>query len=126
MPILQALNLVKGIVGNQLISGALDNVYARVKKGEKLSRSLNEIVAFPPLAIQMIIVGEETGRLGEVLLRVAENYEKASRDTIRRLVSILEPAMILVMGMVVGFIVISMMMAIFSVNEMPLSTLRAA
>lgn len=119
VPILQALNLVKGIIGNQVISGTLGKVHNRVKKGEKLSKALTEIEVFPPLAIQMIIVGEETGRLGEMLLRVAENYEKASRDTVRRLVSFLEPAMILVMGLVVGFIVISMMMAIFSINEMP-------
>ncbi|MEW6077242.1 MAG: type II secretion system F family protein [Thermodesulfobacteriota bacterium] len=119
VPILQALSLVRDIIRNRVISEALEAVYTRVKKGEKLSRSLTEIAAFPPLAIQMIIVGEETGRLGEMLLRVAENYEKASRETIRRLVSLLEPAMILGMGVVVGFIVISMMMAIFGMNDMP-------
>ncbi len=119
VPILQALNLIRGIIGNQVIAGTIGNVYNRVKKGERLSMPLSEIDVFPALAIQMIIVGEETGRLGEMLLRVAENYEKASRETVRRLVSFLEPAMILGMGVVVGFIVISMMMAIFSMNEMP-------
>ncbi|RPH52040.1 MAG: type II secretion system protein GspF [Desulfobacteraceae bacterium] len=119
VPILQALSLVKDIIGNQVIAGTLGNVYSRVKEGEKLSRPLGEIDIFPSLAIQMITVGEETGKLGEMLLRVAENYEKAARDTVRRLVSFLEPAMILCMGVVVGFIVISMMMAIFSINEMP-------
>lgn len=119
VPILQALNLVKDIIGNRVIAGTLGKVYDRVKEGEKLSRPLGEIDMFPSLAIQMITVGEETGRLGEMLLRVAENYEKAARDTVRRLVSLLEPAMILGMGIVVGFIVISMMMAIFSMNEMP-------
>ena len=119
VPILQALNLIRGIIGNQVIAGTIGDVYNRVKKGERLSMPLGEIDVFPPLAIQMIIVGEETGRLGEMLLRVAENYEKASRDTVKRLVSFLEPAMILGMGLVVGFIVISMMMAIFSMNDMP-------
>ena len=119
VPILQALNLVKDIIGNQVIAGTLGNVYNRVKEGERLSRPLGEIDMFPSLAIQMITVGEETGRLSEMLLRVAENYEKVARDTVRRLVSFLEPAMILCMGVVVGFIVISMMMAIFSMNEMP-------
>lgn len=119
VPILQALGLVTGIVGNRLIADSLGNVYNRVKKGEKLSRALGEIAVFPPLAIQMIIVGEETGRLGEMLLRVAENYEKTSRDSVTRLVSFLEPVMILGMGIIVGFIVISMMMAIFSINEIP-------
>ena len=119
VPILQALNLVKDIIGNQVIAGTLGNVYNRVKEGERLSKPLGEIDMFPSLAIQMITVGEETGRLSEMLLRVAENYEKVARDTVRRLVSFLEPAMILGMGVVVGFIVISMMMAIFSMNEMP-------
>ncbi len=119
VPILQALHLVKDIIGNQVIAGTLGKVYNRVKEGEKLSRPLSEIDVFPSLAIQMITVGEETGKLGEMLLRVAENYEKVARDTVRRLVSFLEPAMILCMGVVVGFIVISMMMAIFSMNEMP-------
>jgi general secretion pathway protein F len=119
VPILQALNLVKDIIGNQVIAGTLGNVYNRVKEGERLSRPLGEIDVFPSLAIQMITVGEETGRLDEMLLRVAENYEKVARDTVRRLVSFLEPAMILGMGVVVGFIVISMMMAIFSINDMP-------
>jgi general secretion pathway protein F len=119
VPILQALNLVKGIIGNQVIAGTMNNVYNRVKKGERLSLPLSEIDVFPALAIQMITVGEETGKLSEMLLRVAENYEKLSRDTIRRLVSFIEPAMILGMGIVVGFIVVSMMMAIFSMNDMP-------
>ncbi|MHB9098530.1 MAG: type II secretion system F family protein [Syntrophales bacterium] len=119
VPILQALNLVKDIIGNQVIAGTLGKVYNRVKEGEKLSRPLGDIDIFPSLAIQMITVGEETGRLGEMLLRVAENYEKVARDTVRRVVSLLEPAMILGMGVVVGFIVISMMMAIFSMNDMP-------
>ena len=119
VPILQALSLVKDIIGNQVIAGTLGNVYNRVKEGERLSKPLGEIDMFPSLAIQMITVGEETGRLSEMLLRVAENYEKVARDTVRRLVSFLEPAMILGMGVVVGFIVISMMMAIFSMNEMP-------
>ncbi len=119
VPILQALNLVTGIVGNQLISRRLESVYNQVKKGEKLSRSLSEIDVFPPLAIQMIIVGEETGRMGEMLLRLAENYEKSSRNAISRMISFLEPAMILGMGIIVGFVVISMMTAMFSVYEMP-------
>lgn len=119
VPILQALNLVNGIIGNQVIAGTIANVYSRVKKGERLSMPLHEIDVFPDLAIQMITVGEETGRLSEMLLRVADNYEKLSRDTIKRLVSFLEPAMILGMGIVVGFIVVSMMMAIFSMNDMP-------
>jgi type II secretion system protein F len=119
VPILQALNLVKDVMNNRVIIKAMDTVYNRVKEGDRLSKPLSDSGIFPSLAIQMITVGEETGRLDVMLLKVAENYDKAVKNTVKRLISFLEPAMILVMGLVVGFIVISMLMAIFSVNEMP-------
>ncbi len=119
VPILQALLLVKDIMGNRVIAGSMEEVYDRVKEGEKLSRPLSQSRMFPSLAIQMITVGEETGKLDSMLLRVAENYEKMVKDMVKRLISFLEPAMILAMGLVVGFVVISMLMAIFSMNEMP-------
>ena len=119
VPILQALTLVKDIMGNKVIAGSMENVYARVKEGDRLSKPLKDTGIFPPLAIQMITVGEETGRLDRMLLRVAESYEKMVRNTVKRLISLLEPAMILFMGLVVGFVVVSMLMAVFSMNEMP-------
>ena len=119
VPILQALRLVKDIIGNQIIARSMETVYDKVKEGEKLSKPLSETGTFPSLAIQMIMVGEETGRLDVMLLRVAENYEKMVRSMVKKFISLLEPAMILIMGLVVGFIVISMLMAIFSMNEMP-------
>jgi general secretion pathway protein F len=119
VPILQALTLVKDIMGNKVISAAMENVYTRVKEGDRLSKPLRDTGIFPPLAIQMITVGEETGRLDRMLLRVAESYEKMVRNTVKRLISLLEPTMILFMGLVVGFVVVSMLMAVFSMNEMP-------
>jgi len=119
VPILQALMLVKDILGNKVVSNAMEKVYARVKEGDRLSKPLRDTGIFPPLAIQMITVGEETGRLDGMLLRVAESYEKMVRNMVKRLISLLEPAMILLMGLVVGFVVVSMLMAVFSMNEMP-------
>ena len=119
VPILQALTLVKDILENRVISAAMENVYTRVKEGDRLSKPLRDTGIFPPLAIQMITVGEETGRLDRMLLRVAESYEKMVRNTVKRLISLLEPTMILLMGLVVGFVVVSMLMAVFSMNEMP-------
>ncbi len=119
VPILQALLLVKDIMGNQVIARSMQEVYERVKEGDRLSKPLSESRLFPSLAIQMITVGEETGKMDTMLLRVAENYEKMVKDLIKRFISFLEPAMILVMGLIVGFVVISMLMAIFSMNEMP-------
>ena len=119
VPILQALKLVTGIIGNQVIARSVANVYDRVKEGERLSKPLGDMGVFPSLAIQIITVGEETGKLDEMLLRVAENYEKIVKNMVKKFVSLLEPTMILAMGLIVGFIVISMLMAIFSMNEMP-------
>ncbi len=119
VPILQALRLVQEIITNQMIAGSLETVYNRVKEGDKLSAPLLQADIFPPLAVQMISVGEETGKLDQMLLRVAENYEKTVRNMIKRFVNLLEPVMILSMGLMVGFIVISMLLAVFSMNEVP-------
>jgi general secretion pathway protein F len=119
VPILKALLLVKDILQNRVVAQAMETVHARVKEGERLSKPMADSGLFPDLAIQMILVGEETGRLDRMLLRVAESYEKHVRTLIKRIIGLLEPAMILVMGVVVGFIVISMLTAIFSVNELP-------
>jgi general secretion pathway protein F len=119
VPILQALSLVRDTIGNTVISRAMKRVHAQVQEGERMSRPLAETGHFPTMAVQMITVGEETGRLEEMLLRVADNYEKLVRNLVKRLIGMLEPTLILVMGVVVGFIVISMLMAIFSMNEMP-------
>ncbi|MFP4308336.1 MAG: type II secretion system inner membrane protein GspF [Desulfococcaceae bacterium] len=119
VPILQALSLVRDTISNSVISRAMQRVHARVQEGERMSRPLAETGHFPAMAVQMITVGEESGRLEEMLLRVADNYEKLVRNLVKRLISMLEPTLILLMGVVVGFIVISMLMAIFSMNEMP-------
>jgi general secretion pathway protein F len=92
---------------------------AGVKEGKGIAGPLTASGAFPPLALSMITVGEETGHLEEMLLKVASTYEKSLRQAVKRFVSILEPAMILIMGLVIGFIVVSMLMAIFSITDMP-------
>ncbi len=113
------LTLVRDIIRKPGHLPPLEMVNNRVKEGDRLSKALNDLNLFPSLAVQMITVGEETGRLDAMLLRVAENYEKVVRTTVRRFISFLEPAMILFMGVIVGVIVISMLMAIFSMNELP-------
>ncbi len=117
--ILPALNLAKEISQNRVISRSIVHVHDRLREGKAMSRSLDETEIFPPLAIHMIGVGEETGRLDEMLIKVAETYEENVQTAVKRFVSLLEPMIILIMGMVVGFIVISMLLAIFSINEIP-------
>jgi general secretion pathway protein F len=118
VPILQALSIVKETLTNDVISGALISVYGGIKEGEGISGPLREAKVFPPLAIHMIKVGEETGRLEAMLEKVAEAYEYEVRSTIKRLLALLEPLMIVLMGCLVGFIVASIMQAIFQFSTM--------
>ncbi|PIE67751.1 MAG: type II secretion system protein GspF [Deltaproteobacteria bacterium] len=119
VPIVTGLELVRNIIGNSVISASMGQVIRKVKEGDRLANPLEQTRLFPSLAIQMITVGEETGRLEDMLLRVADNYEKILRNTVKRFIGFLEPALILAMALIVGFIVISMLMAIFSMNELP-------
>jgi general secretion pathway protein F len=117
--ILPALNLVREVSQNRVVSRSIGHIHDRLKEGKGISKSLQETDIFPPLAIHMIGVGEETGKLDEMLIRVAETYEENVQTAMKRFVSLLEPMIILVMGTIVGFIVISMLLAIFSINEIP-------
>jgi general secretion pathway protein F len=120
VPMLQALGTVKEIAGNQVISRALGEVEVGVREGAGVSQPLALSGVFPPLAVQMIAVGEETGRLDELLIRVADHFDRDVRVQIQQFTRLLEPVLILVMGLGVGFIVVSMLSAIFSVNDLPL------
>jgi general secretion pathway protein F len=120
VPMLQALGVVKEIAGNQVIARSLGEVEVGVREGAGVAEPLARAGVFPTLAIQMIAVGEETGRLDELLLRVAEHFDRDVRMQIQQFTRLLEPVLILVMGLGVGFIVISMLTAIFSVNELPM------
>ena len=119
VPLLQALNNAKEVLTNQVIASAIDNVSKGTKEGKGLAVPLSETRVFPQLALSMIKVGEETGQLDTMLLKVATTYEKSLREALKRLMGLLEPVMILTMGLVIGFIVVSMLMAIFSITDLP-------
>jgi len=117
--ILPAFNLVKEISQNQAVSRSISHVHDRLREGKGISKSLEETGIFPPLAVHMIGVGEETGKIDEMLIKVAESYEENVRTAVKRFVSLLEPMILLIMGGVVGFIVLSILLAITSITEMP-------
>jgi general secretion pathway protein F len=119
VPLLQALKNARDVVTNQSIVLALENISQGIKEGKGISLPLSKASVFPPLALSMIKVGEETGQLDKMLMQVAVTYEKSLRVSIKRFVGFLEPAMILGMGLVIGFIVLSMLMAIFSMTDLP-------
>jgi general secretion pathway protein F len=115
-----ALTVVREMLGNQVLAGAVEGLAAGARRGAGLAQPMAEARAFPPLAIHMVRVGEETGRLEEMLLRVAADLEADTRKLVKRLIALAEPCIILVMGIVVGFIVVAMLMAILSVTDLPL------
>jgi general secretion pathway protein F len=119
VPLLQALTNAKDVISNRVIASAIDGVLKGAKEGKGIAVPLSEAHVFPPLALSMIKVGEETGQLDSMLLKVASTYEKGLRVAIKRFVSLFEPVVILGMGLIIGFIVISMLMAIFSMTELP-------
>jgi len=120
VPLLQALNNAKDVITNQVIAAAIDTVSAGAKEGKGIAGPLSGTNVFPPLALSMIKVGEETGQLDTMLMKVAYTYEKSLNVAIKKLVNLLEPAMILTMGIIIGFIVISMLLAIFSITDLPM------
>jgi general secretion pathway protein F len=120
VPMLQALQNAKEVVNNQLMAQGIGEAAQGVKEGKGMALTLSSLKVLPPLALSMIQVGEETGQLEAMLIRVAQTYEKSLKVSIKRLVSFVEPAMILGMGLLIGFIVLSMLMAIFSVTDLPL------
>jgi general secretion pathway protein F len=116
--VLTALDIVKNIVGNVLISEAVTQAAEEVSKGKALWLSLSESKVFPALSIQMVQVGEQSGELEKMLYKVADVFENEVETTILRLTAYLEPLMILVMGAIVGFIVLSICLPIFEMNQL--------
>ena len=120
VPILESLSIVRSVLTNNVIADAMENLHKGLKSGKGISVPLQKLAVFPPLAVHMITVGEETGNLEEMLNKVSTTYDKEVENAIKSLISLIEPFMILLMGCVIGFIVISMLMAIFSINEISL------
>ena len=115
---LSALEIVKNIVGNKIISNAIADAAVQVGKGQGLGESLETTALFPNLSIQMIQLGEQSGELETMLDKVADVYENEVESAVLGLTALLEPVMILVMGVVVGFIVLSICLPIFEMNQL--------
>ncbi len=120
VPILNALTIVREILGNRVMADALREVSSGVRGGKGITEPLKMSGVFPSLAMHLIEVGEETGTLDEMLLKVADTYDREISYSIKRFIALLEPVMILGMGLVIGFVVVSMLTAIFSVNDLAL------
>jgi type II secretion system protein F len=120
VPVLGAMAVVGDMMSNQFVGAAVARLADGVKRGGTIAVGMQEHTTFPPLATHMVRVGEETGRLEEMLLKVADTFETDVRGEMKRVLGLLEPAIILGMGVLVAFIVVAMLLAIFSINEVPL------
>jgi len=119
VPFLQALQNSKDVIGNRIVAESIGAVTKNVREGKGVAGPLMDAGVFPQLALSMIKVGEETGQLDTMLLKVAATYEKGLKEAVKRFMGLLEPAIILFMGLVIAFIVISMLVAVFSILELP-------
>ncbi|MGR9013434.1 MAG: type II secretion system F family protein [Gammaproteobacteria bacterium] len=116
--ILSALVIVRETVGNLVLAEAIQDTEEQLKQGKNMSDALLEKAIFPKMAMQMIKMGEETGRLEEMLLRVATVYDKQLRVSIQRMLALLEPALIITLGLMIAGIIVSILLAILSVNDL--------
>ncbi|MFN7562830.1 MAG: type II secretion system F family protein [Prosthecobacter sp.] len=115
VPILQALNITRDTAGNVIVSNAIMKVHDAVKEGESMVGPLEASNVFPPMVISMVDVGEETGQLPEMLLKIADVYEDEVDNSVSALTSMLEPLMIVVLALVVGVIVMALFLPLIDV-----------
>ncbi|MDH4322097.1 MAG: type II secretion system inner membrane protein GspF [Desulfobulbaceae bacterium] len=116
--LLVALQIVRNIVNNRLLAAVIDEAIEDIREGKSMTGSLAGSAWFPPMVVQMLSVGEQSGNLEGMLGKVADVYEREVETGIMAFTALLEPAMILVMGVAVGFIVISILLPIFEMNQM--------
>jgi general secretion pathway protein F len=117
VPLVQSIGIAAATLNNRGLSGALEGVAQGVKRGEGIAGPLRKAGVFPSLASHLLTVGEETGRLDAMFTRMADIYENDTRASIKRFTAIFEPAVILVMGIIVGALILSMLLAITSIND---------
>ncbi|MCA9426436.1 MAG: type II secretion system inner membrane protein GspF [Candidatus Omnitrophica bacterium] len=114
--ILKALDVVADVISNKILSEEVKALKADISEGERLSNKMRQSEIFPPVAVNMVAVGEETGQLERTLQRIAETYEVETERSLKTLVTLIEPLLIVTMAVVVGFIVMAMILPIFQMS----------
>ena len=114
VPILQALNIVKETAGNVVIANAVQKIHESVKEGETITAPMEGSKVFPPMVVSMVDVGEQTGAMPEMLLKISDNYEEEVDNAVSAMTSLLEPIMIVFLAVIVGSIVIAMFLPLIA------------
>ncbi|HEY9792662.1 MAG TPA: type II secretion system F family protein [Candidatus Obscuribacterales bacterium] len=115
VPMLTALDVVKETAGNAVLSKAVESVQREVREGGSISKPLSKEPLFPPMVVQMVAVGEETGKLDDMLSKIADFYDDEVENSVDALTSVLEPIMVVFIGGIVGSVVVGMYLPIFSI-----------
>jgi len=117
VPILQSLNIVRDTAGNKIVADAIQAVHESIKEGDSMVAPLEKSKVFPPMVVSMIDVGEETGALPEMLLKIAEVYDDEVDNAVEAMTSLIEPIMIVILAVMVGTIVIAMFLPLIKIIE---------
>ncbi|MBF0257897.1 MAG: type II secretion system F family protein [Desulfamplus sp.] len=117
VPLMKALHIVKAVVANSQVKDAVEHIYKQVKEGRSVSSLMKERKIFPPMVVQMVSLGEETGKIGDMLISVADDLDRKIQSKIKTYLALLEPFSILFLGLLIGGVVVSMLTTIFGVNE---------
>jgi type IV pilus assembly protein PilC len=115
VPVLQALNIVRDTSGNAVIAESIQQVHNSVKEGDNMATPLEASGAFPGMVVSMVDVGEETGALPEMLVRIADNYDDEVDTAVEGLTSVIEPIMIILLAFIIGTIVIAMFVPLIEI-----------
>ena len=118
MPLLSALDIVKNVITNSVMSAVVDTARDAIREGESIAAPLKKSGEFPPLVYHMVGIGERSGQLEDMLLNVAESYESSVDVRIGALTALLEPMMIVLMGAVIAFVAFSILTPILQMNSM--------
>ncbi len=117
VPALAALDIVKSVVGNTILANAIQKARENVREGEPIADPLRRSGLFPPVVVQMVAVGEKSGELEKMLLKISDSFDRTVETRITGLMALLEPVIILVMGLVIGFIVIAIMLPMLQMSS---------
>ena len=117
VPVLTSMDIVKNVVSNRVLEHVIEEARDNIREGQDIAPPLRRSQLFPPLATHMIAVGEKSGKLEDMLMRVADTFETDVETTVQGLTALIEPLMILLMGSVVGFIALSILLPIFQINQ---------
>lgn len=117
VPVLTSLDIVKNVVNNSVLQQIIEEARDNIREGQDIAPPLRRSQLFPPLVTHMIAVGEKSGKLEDMLIRVADTFESEVETGVQGLTSLIEPLMILVMGSAVGFIALSILLPIFQINQ---------